>query len=365
MRLSSLLLSSLVSFSSFPLGVFGHVAMDWPAPRGSPAAASFNHYQVNYDIKSPGQGCSPNGSPPPGNLIASGSTITVRMRKDGASHNGGVCQWSLNGQVIQTDNDCPNTGNGSPKDWTVKIPANVQTGQGIFTWTWNAKATGEVYKNCADVIVTSGGGGGNGGGEGPVPVPDPVPQPAPVPNPQPSPQPPAPMPPLPPAPGCSCNVTPKPSSNSNGQACPGSLCRSKWGFCGSGPAYCAAENRVASVAEVNDTEMNDAEAEEEQEEEEEVHVEGDEEVEEEERRSFSSHYSDDWLLEQSEQLLASKSEADRELAQIWEELSRRDAFDGKRQAEAESEKKREEESRRRKAHRAHSKRPHRSSRHQF
>jgi len=181
------------------------------------------------------------------------------------------------------------------------------------------------------------------------PVPPPAPQPLPNPDPQPTPIDPIPVP-------CQCPAGPTPSyppssPNSNGACAPG-LCKSKWGFCGSGDAYCGAANRAES-AQIDEADEDD-------EEEDESAV----EVVEEKKRGLSAHYSDEWLLERGHQLLAFKTEVDAELAQIWDELARRDAFDSKQaEAEAEEKKREEEESRRKPVHRRAPKRHQRAPRH--
>lgn len=269
---TQLLAFSAVAALSFVSPVSAHCSVASPAPRGGASQAN----NTPYD----GRGgpfawpCQGKPAGPISTTVTAGSSVRVEMVRRVAVHRGGICQWAVsydngaNFVNIQIDRDCPGLNkyvNGVEQNeqdgtngWDVRLPSDLPASdRAILAWTWVPTVSGppEFYMNCIDVKINSGNTGSFTGkklavvnvqGQGPLiqndlarlrQMIDSAPSITVSGN------------------GSSSgggSAPPPPVGGGNGGGnggCPESgMCRSKWGFCGFGAAYCN-----SAIAEIDDS----------------------------------------------------------------------------------------------------------------
>lgn len=147
-----------------------HMMIDFPAPFRSKLNPFSDPAKIDYSMTAP---LKPDGSDYPckgyhvdfgtdtGKPTASfapGQTYNVSI-VGGANHGGGSCQISLSYDRGQTFTVIESIIGGCPQNqhYPFTIPADAQTGEAIFSWSWhNQIGNREMYQNCA--AVTIGGG---------------------------------------------------------------------------------------------------------------------------------------------------------------------------------------------------------------
>ncbi|KAJ9086800.1 hypothetical protein DSO57_1038474 [Entomophthora muscae] len=160
-------LSSSTALFSLLASTAAHMALSEPAPRRSPNHPGYTGGNIDYDITTPlGSGAyTPcKGAPigPVYKTYKAGSDIDVHIT-GGASHSGGICQFSVSYDqihfaVLKTVNDCISTS----VDYKVTIPRDAPNGNAIFAWTWfNKVGNREMYMNCVDVDIAGGSDNGS------------------------------------------------------------------------------------------------------------------------------------------------------------------------------------------------------------
>ncbi|KAI9636833.1 uncharacterized protein MKK02DRAFT_25144, partial [Dioszegia hungarica] len=92
-----------------------------------------------------------------------GSSQSVTLGPNGATHRGGSCQLSLSYDYGRTWQVILSIMGGCPTDthrMDFVLPSEAPSGEAVFSWSWfNHQGNREMYQNCAIITVTGGGDG--------------------------------------------------------------------------------------------------------------------------------------------------------------------------------------------------------------
>lgn len=167
------------SFATFAAGllaalagsqvVSAHMEMTYPPPfrsKHNPNAGSNIDYSMTSPLSNDGSNypCkgyhSDMGSPAGASTatFAPGSTYNFTIA-GGAAHGGGSCQASLSYDGGKTFTVIKSIIGGCPlsSNYDFTIPPDAQSGQAIFSWSWqNNLGNREFYQNCAPVTIGGG-----------------------------------------------------------------------------------------------------------------------------------------------------------------------------------------------------------------
>ncbi|GKZ22036.1 hypothetical protein AbraIFM66951_007231 [Aspergillus brasiliensis] len=159
--------SALLAYGLLAASVSAHVQMSNPYPIRSPLDPNGDESKKDYSYTNP---LSSSGSDYPCKGYANDPWRSVATYSPGgtyeldlqgsATHEGGSCQVSLSydtGKSFQVIHSmlggCPLT-----ESYKFTIPSDAPTGNALLTWTWfNKVGNREMYMNCAQVTIGSGG----------------------------------------------------------------------------------------------------------------------------------------------------------------------------------------------------------------